>query len=174
LWSFTGAVNHGTTPSWTYTGAGYAVISGSSLLTALNTLNNVIGNTSYSGTTYITALDDIAESLVDLDSAIKSVADSVAAGVGEKHIEYVSSDIIAGTAHALPGVLSYTPATVAEQGDLKLGKNMDVFIDGQLLVASTGTNGDVEDMDYSETSGTSITFHRDVYAGSNITYLIKQ
>jgi hypothetical protein len=170
LWSFTGAVNHGTTPSWTYTGNGYAVISGSSLRSALDQINNVIGNTSYSGTIYITALDDIAESLVDLDNAIKSVSDSAASGVGEKYIETVLSDIIAGTGHTLPGSLSYTPVATSGQ----YGKNMDVFLDGQLLTASTGTNGGEEDMDYSETSTTSITFHRDVYAGSNITYTIKQ
>jgi hypothetical protein len=170
LWSFTGATNHGKIPAWTNTSTGYTVVSGSSLQSALNLLNNTIGSTSYSGTHYIHSLEDITESLVYLDSAIKSVSDSVAAGVGEKYIENITSDINAGIEHTLPSSLTYTPAATAGQ----YGKNMDVFIDGQLLTASTGTNGDEEDMDYSETSTTSITFHRDVYAGSNITYLIKQ
>lgn len=170
LWAFTGAANHDQVPAWTYAGGGYPVISGSSLLSALDLINTTIGNTSYSGTYYIHANEDITESLVYLDSGIKSVADSVAAGVGEKYIEDITSDISAGTEHALPGSLTYTPANTVGQ----YGKNMDVFVDGQLLTASTGPNGDEEDMDYSETSTTSITFHRDVYAGSNIIYIIKQ
>jgi hypothetical protein len=170
LWAFTGAVNHARTPSWSSTGAGYAVISGSSLVAALNQLNNVLGTTSYSGTHYIHANEDITESLSYLDAAVNTIAGQISSGVGEKYIENISSEISAGDEHVLPGSLSYTPAADVGQ----YGKNMDVFVDGQLLVASTGTNGEEEDMDYSETSTTSITFHRDVYAGSNITYIIKQ
>jgi len=174
LWSFTGATNHAKYPAWLHTAPDYVVVSGSSLKAAIDQLNDAIGSTSYSGTHYISAFDQIADSLLDLDTQIKALSDVVAAGVGEKYIESVSSDILAGTVHTLPGGLSYTPATVSEQSNGKIGRNLDIYVDGQLLVASTGSNGANGDMDYSETSTTSVTFHRDIYAGSNITYIIKQ
>ena len=174
LWSFTGAANHVKFPEWSTTGSGYAVISGSSLKEALDQLNDVIGTTSYSGTHYISPFDQIADSLFDLDTKLKELSDAVLAGVGEKYIEYISSNILAGTVHTLPNGLSYTPATLPDQSSGKLGRNLDIYVDGQLLVASTGINGGNEDMDYSESSSTSVKFHRDIFAGSNITYIIKQ
>ena len=171
LWAFTGAANNTSTPTWDHAGGTYAVASGSALQSAINQLNNTIGNTSYSGTNYITALEDISISLTKLDSAIYGVSNAALAGTGEKYIEDVSSDIVAGTTHYLPYPLTYTPYTTTSGMS---GRNMDVYIDGQLLVSSNGSNGVSEDMDYSEVSISGIVFHRDVSRHSNIVYFIRQ
>ncbi len=51
---------------------------------------------------------------------------------------------------------------------------MEVWVNGQLMSASTGVGGVNEDRDYAETSVSGITFTEDVYQYSNIIYYIKQ
>ena len=124
-----------------------------------------------SGTNYITSLETISSSLFVLDSQLKTVSDNLSAGIGIKYTETVTTDIAAGTEYDLPSGLTYTPFTVVSGA---YGKNMDVFVNGQLLVASSGAFGADEDMDYSEVSTSAIKFHIDVNAYSNIMYVIRQ
>jgi hypothetical protein len=101
---------------------------------------------------------------------LKDVEDSITAGVAEKYVEEVSGDISAGVEHLLPTGLTYTPVTTSGEE----GANMDVYVGGQLLAASTGALGVNADRDYAETSTSGITFHFDVQDGRNITYMIRQ
>jgi len=87
-----------------------------------------------------------------------------------KYVEALSSMIYKNIVHTLPASAIYTPHNIVGEE----GRNMNVYVDGQLLAASTGTNGANADRDYAETSTTQITFHFDVQAGQNITYMIRQ
>jgi len=51
---------------------------------------------------------------------------------------------------------------------------MDVYVDGQLLAADTGTNGANADRDYAEASASTVTFRFDIQVGRNITYVVRQ
>jgi len=139
------------------------------LFDAVDSLNDELGDRIYSEF-YIDNGETISESLDSLDIELKLLADNAGNAIADKHIEVVAADIPAGTQHALPGGLTYTPDSTGGQQ----GANLDVYLDGQLLSASTGANGVNEDKDYSETNTTSITFHFDVYQYSNITYKIRQ
>jgi len=170
LWSFTGAVNEDTAPTWTNI-TGFYPLSGdpSDLEAAINTLNNEIGDMTFSEDNYIDDNDTVANALNDLDMALKVVADSVLAGVADKYVEGLSSDITAGVVHPVPG-FTYTPDSTSDQE----GSNMDILLNGQLLSASTGANGVNADRDYAETTASGITFHMDVHQYSNITYMVRQ
>ena len=175
LWAFTGASNDDLNPApWTNIGAGYLLTSNpSNLKSAIDLLNDGIGSMSFGvGTTYINGDTMVAESLVDLDAALKAVADQIAAGIGEKYVESVTGSPIAkNVAHTLPtAITSYTPSSAGGQE----GKNMDVYVDGQLLAADTGAAGANADRDYGETTGTSVTFRFDIQVGRNITYVVRQ
>jgi hypothetical protein len=170
LWSFVGAANNQNTPSWVNTGSYYAVISGSNIQSAVNALNTGLGDRTYLEHNYVSSGETLSDSLDSLDIKLKDLFDAVNASTGSRYIETPSSDIVAGTTHTLPYSLTYTPESTSGQE----GKNMDVFVNGQLLNASTGTDGDEEDRDYSEVSGTQIKFHIDVNAYSNIMYVVRQ
>jgi hypothetical protein len=101
----------------------------------------------------------------------------VEAGVGDKYVESVASEISKNVAHTIPAGITggYTPDSTAGRE----GKNMDVFVDGQLLAASTGDAGANADRDYKEethgvSGATTITFLFDIQAGRNITYIVRQ
>jgi hypothetical protein len=170
LWAFTGASdNDGDAGPWTNTGAGYLLQTDpDDLKTAIDLLNTGVG--ARQDGTYISATDTISESLVDLDSAVDALADSIAAGIGEKYVESVTTLISKNTAHTIPYSVTYTP----EDDAGREGKNMDVYVDGQLLAADTGANGINADRDYGETSTSSVTFRFDVQVGRNITYVVRQ
>lgn len=170
LWSFTGASNNDTNAGpWNNTAAGYLLQSDpNNLKTAVDLLNDGVG--ARQNGNYISAADTIAESLVDLDTALYNLAQSVEAGVGEKYVESVSTQINKNTPHTLPFSITYTPDSTPGRE----GKNMDVYVDGQLLAADTGVNGANADRDYGETSSTTITFRFDVHVGRNITYVVRQ
>ena len=99
---------------------------------------------------------------------------TVAAGVGEKYVESVDTEITKNTPHTLPTAIvssgGYTPSATAGRE----GMNMDIYVDGQLLAASTGTNGSEADRDYQEASSTTVTFLFTIQAGRNITYIVRQ
>jgi hypothetical protein len=101
---------------------------------------------------------------------LQVVEDSVAAGVGEKYVESVAALISANVEHPLPYSISYTPDSTAGRE----GKNMDVFVDGQLLAADTGAAGANADRDYGETTTSGITFRFNIQADRNITYVVRQ
>lgn len=171
LWTFTGAGNDLTDPAWTSV-SGLPIVdsSSTSLKDALDALNDELGSFTYTEQNYLTNGMTFTDAIDLLDQSIYDVSQSVAAGIAEKYVEVVTADIPAGTAHQLPVGLSYTPNATGGQ----VGSNMDVYLDGQLLSASTGTGGANADKDYAETSPTHITFHFDVYQYSNIIYKIRQ
>jgi hypothetical protein len=174
LWAFTGASNDDLSPApWTNTGAGYLLTSNpSNLKSAIDLLNDGVGAMNFGSTTYLVGDTDVAVSLIDLDAALKAVADQISAGIGEKYVESVTGSMIAkNVAHTLPYSISYTP----EDDAGREGKNMDVFIDGQLLAADTTVSGvGMADRDYGETSSSSVTFRFDIQVGRNITYVVRQ
>lgn len=171
VWSFTGAINSQDAPSWTDTGLGYSVESDDDLNEALDGINASIGGLDWSGLNYLSVESDIAAALDTLDSSIKDVSNTTSSGVADKYMEVVASGILADSVHMLPtiegGQLSYTQSVD--------GKNMDVYMNGQLLTASTGAPGagGNQDMDYTEYSNNSIMFHMFVPQYSNITYMIR-
>jgi hypothetical protein len=171
LWAFTGASNDDADAGpWTNTGAGYLLQSDpNDLKSAIDLLNNGVG--SRQSGNYISASDTIAESLVDLDSALDAVADQIAAGIGEKYVESVGTLIVKNTDHSISALIgSYTPSSDAGRE----GKNMDVYVDGQLLAADTGVAGADQNRDYAETSTTTVKFRFDIQVGRNITYVVRQ
>jgi hypothetical protein len=173
LWAFTGASNGDADAGpWTNTGAGYLLTSDpDDLKTAIDLLNTGVGAMNFGTTTYLVGDTNVAEALIDLDTALDAVADQIAAGIGEKYVESVTgSQIDKNTEHSLPYSITYTP----ESGAGRQGKNMDVYVDGQLLAADTGTNGTNADRDYGETTSTSVTFRFDIQVGRNITYVVRQ
>jgi len=168
LWSFTGAADDLTSPTWTNTSANYPLSGNpSDLEAAINTLNDVIDDMTFTEDNYIADDDTVADALNKLDMALKDVEESVAAGVADKYVESVSSGFSAETVHALPYSITYTPDSTAGRE----GSNMDVYVGGQLLAADPSV-GDARD--YDETTASGITFHFDIQAGRNITYLVRQ
>jgi len=75
-----------------------------------------------------------------------------------KVIEVGVGPIGSGVAHTIPNGREYTPSAD--------GANMDVYLNGQLLV-----EGDTED--YIEDTSTTIKFNFNVGANSNLTYIIR-
>ena len=166
LWSYTGASDNTTDPSWDNTTANYILQSDpDDLTTAINLLNTQIGDRTYTGN-YIDSGDTITESLEELDVALAAMN---AASVN-KYIEEVSTLISRNVVHALPNNLTYTPdSTSGEEGS-----NMDIYVDGQLLTSDTGVAGVNADRDYAESTASGIAFRFDVQVGRNITYMIRQ
>lgn len=172
LWSFTGASDSDDSPQpWNNTSAYYLLQSDpSSLKAAIDAINDGVGSRTFTESNYISDGDGITSALDSLDQKLKDVEDSVAAGVGEKYVEAAASLISKNTEHALPYGITYTPDSTAGRE----GKNMDVFVDGQLLAADTGVNGVNADRDYGETTASGITFRFNIQAGRNITYVVRQ
>lgn len=176
LWSFTGASNDdGDAGPFTNETANYLLQSGpSDLKTALDLINDGVGNRMYTEDNYVVDGEGITTSLDSLDMALKDVEESVAAGTSEKFVEAVASTIFKNTVHALPAALvsagGYTPFSTAGRE----GKNMDVYVGGQLLAADTGANGANADRDYGETTASGVTFRFNIQTDRNITYLVRQ
>jgi hypothetical protein len=171
LWSFTGAIDDLTGPSFNNTGDYYLVgVLDTDLTSAVDSINTGLGDFTYTEQNYVTDNESISSSLDELDQAAKDVSDSVTASSGDRYTEELSGDVNAGELHSLPYSITYTPdATVGQEG-----QNMDVYVNGQLLAASSGLNGANEDRDYAETTASGITFHFDVYSGSNVVYMVRQ
>jgi hypothetical protein len=165
LWSFTGATDGDTTPQpWTNTTNYYIFASDpSNLQTAVDILNTGIGDRDYLEENYVTNGESIADSIDKLDQAIADFT-----GV-EKYIEELSVPTIKNTLHALPYGITYTPFSTAGRE----GKNMDVYVDGQLLAADTGAAGANADRDYGETTASGITFRFNIPQGRNVTYFVR-
>lgn len=171
LWSYTGASNDTTDPSWDSTSGNYILASSpTDLTTAVNLLNTEVGDRTYTASNYITSGDDIAESIDDLDVKLKEIEDELDAASGDKYTESVSVQISNNVEHILPSSLTYTPDSTSGQE----GSNMDVYVDGQLLAADTGSAGTNADRDYGETTTSGVTFRFDVQVGRNITYMIRE
>jgi hypothetical protein len=104
------------------------------------------------------------------ESDITTLYNALYSGVGDKYIESVSGTITKNTEHILPYDITYTPDSTAGAE----GSNMDVFINGMLLAADTGTNGVNADRDYGETSASGITFRFDIQTDFNIVYVVRE
>ena len=175
LWSFTGASDGDSDAGpWTNTGS-YYLLDGdpSDLKTAIDDINDGVGDRSYTEDNYLTDGETITTSLDALDQAIKDNADAITFSAGDKYVESVAAPITVNTLHTLPAAITagggYTPNSTPGQE----GKNMDVYIDGQLLAADTGANGANADRDYGETTASGITFRFNVQIGRNITYVVR-
>jgi len=130
---------------------------------ALNEIDNAILGTGsaqlvYAGANYITTTIDIEGGMLELDAAIKVNEDAIADASAVKKFEVGVGPITSGTAHTLPGSLAYTLAT---------GDNLDVYLNGQLLV-----HGATED--YLEDTITTVKFNFTVAASANITYFARK
>ncbi len=116
----------------------------------------------YSSNNYVTDATSLETAVGALDAAIGSAA-------GIKYIEETSGAVLKNVVHPLPYSITYTPYSGAGQE----GKNMDVYVDGQLLAADTGAAGVNADRDYGETTTSGITFRFTIAIGRNITYVIR-
>jgi len=167
LWGYTGATDgvSSTAGSWTNATGNYP-LSGdpSNLHSAIDSLNDAGGDATYTESNYISDGESFASSLDSLDQQVKDNTDAIAAGAASKYVEELSGDLAAETVHATPD--TYTPDATAGQE----GKNMDVYVGGQLLAADALG----EERDYDETSTSGITFHFNLQSGRNITYVIRQ
>jgi hypothetical protein len=128
-----------------------------SVVEALNTLNEQVGDRDYTGI-ILTDGYTITQSLQELADAITAGGDTVT-----RTIERLTSSVSAGTAHTLPGGLSYVidPANN--------GRNMWVFYRKQLRSPGPISGGN----DYDETSTTSITPYKKINNGDHIHYFIR-
>ena len=125
-----------------------------SVVEAFNTLNEQIGDRTYTGT----ILTDGAT----LTASLQAISNAVAGSSVIRTIERVASDINAGTPHTIPGAQTYT----LDGSDN--GQNMHLYVRGLLMDPGSIAGGN----DYSETSTTSVTFYQKVKAGDHINYLI--
>lgn len=170
LWGYTGASNDESSPAWTSISGSPLVTNESSIKDGIEALNSGLDDRVYTEENYITSGQSISLSLDVLDTSMYALSQTVADGVGEKYTVVLVSDLAAGTPYQLPVGVSYTPDSTPGQQ----GFNMDVYIDGQLLAASSGEAGVNADRDYSETSPTHVTFHMDLYQYSNITFVVRK
>lgn len=175
LWSYTGSSDSvsSTAGSWSNATGNYILSSNpADLFTAADLLNTGIGDRTYSEANYISDGGSITAALDSLDTNLQDIADSVSAGIGEKFVESVDTEITANTPHTIPAAITdgYTPDDTAGRE----GSNMDIYVDGQLLAASTGAGGANADRDYKEASSTAVTFLFTIQAGRNITYIVRQ
>ncbi len=127
-----------------------------SVVEALNTLNEQIGNRDYTGA-ILTDGYTITQSLQEL-------ADAIAGANFIRVIERLSADITANTVHTLPGGNTYTPDPTFN------GQNLTVYTRG--LLRDPGPI--VDDNDYNETSTTQITFYSRIKSRDHINYFIYQ
>jgi len=130
---------------------------------ALNELDNAVlgtgsANLVYSGANYITTTIDLEGGMLELDAAIKVNEDAIADASAVKKFEVGVGPISSGSAHTLPGSLAYTLAS---------GANLDVYLNGQLLV-----EGATED--YIEDTITTVKFNFTVAASANLTYFARK
>jgi len=171
LWSYTGSVDGDTAPTWTNSGGNWSLGAGTvDLEGGVNDLNASVGDMTFTEDNYIADGSTVAAALDALDQQIKDNADDIASASAAKYVESLAGQADANTVHDLPAGVVYTPDSTAGQE----GKNMDVFVGGQLLAADTGANGANADRDYGETTASGITFRFNVQAGRNVTYLVRQ
>jgi len=171
LMSYVGASDgdFSTADTWTNISGAYSLYSNpSDLQTAIDVLNTSIGDATFTEDNYIADGDSIAAALEKLDIQLANASESTGNSFGVKHIIDVSSTISKNTPYTLG--FTYTPDSTSGQE----GKNMDVYVNGQLILADTGTNGANADRDYAETDGSNITFRFDVVDPATIICFVKQ
>jgi hypothetical protein len=122
---------------------------------ALNALNTEIGDRTYTGSILING-QTIAASLQALSTAMSGTQ-------VVRTIERLNADILANTAHTLPGGLTYALDGTGN------GRNLWIFTRGVLRDPGLVSAGN----DYAETSSSSITFYNRLKSGDHINYFIK-
>lgn len=198
LWSFTGAGDGITSPTWNNTTAYYLLdanpsdleaaindindgvgdldfttgnyyaiqADGQTVTQTLEDLNLAIGDRDYTEENYVTDGESLTSSIDALDMALWDIETTVSGITAvAKYVVTTSTAITPETAINTP--ISYTPYA----SDTQPGRNMDVYVDGQLLAADYSTAGD---NDYEETSTTQWTPHFAIRANANITYFIRE
>lgn len=96
---------------------------------------------------------------VNVEAVLQEIGQKIEDVSGwEKVVETTVVPISSGASHTIPGGKTYTLAT---------GANMDVYLDGQLLVAGAAN-------DYQELTTSTISFNFTVPTGKNITYMIRK
>lgn len=197
LWSYTGASDGVTDPTWTNTAADYPLQTNPTTLAgAIDIINTETGNRDYTNT---------ANHLLDVDGeTISASLEKLNVGIGSRNYtedNYVSDgqtitasidaldqalqDISDATASGIGEkyVVTTASAITAETNwdlptgtytgyasDTQPGKHMDVYVNGQLLAADYSTLGN---NDYEEVDSDTIKFHFTVKANANITYVIR-
>lgn len=193
LWSYTGAGDGVTDPTWTNTAADYPLdtnpttlagaidiintevgdrdytntanhaldTDGETITASLEKLNLVIGNRDYTDGLILTDGQSITASLEALNTYVATISGTVA----EKYVHTTPAKIDAETNWDLPNG-TYTPFA----SDTQPGKNMDVYVNGQLLAADYSTAGN---NDYEEVDSDTVKFHFKVKSGANISYIIR-
>lgn len=125
-----------------------------SVVEALNTLNEQVGNRTYTGS-YLTSGQTITASLQALSNAI-------AGSAMKRVIERLAADVNANTAHTLPGGNTYIVDGTNN------GKYLYLYTRGVLRDPGPVAAGN----DYTETSTTSITFYAKQKTGDHINYFV--
>lgn len=125
-----------------------------SVVEALNTLNEQIGDRDYTGAV-LTDGQTITESLQALANALGTASFT-------RLIERLAADIPAGTAHTLPGGNTYTIDATNN------GQNMTLYWRGLIRSPGPVSGGN----DYDETSTTTFTPYRRIRSSDHIHYFI--
>ena len=125
-----------------------------SVVEALNTINEQIGDRNYSGA--------ILSDGYTITESLQALANAVSGASFVRIIERLGSNITAGTAHTLPGGASYTVDNTNN------GQNLVLYTRGVLRDPGPLVDGN----DYEETSTTQVTFYALQRAGDHINYLI--
>jgi hypothetical protein len=117
---------------------------------------------------YLTDGQSVAAALDALDIGLQDVSESITSHYTEtKYTWEADTNYAPNSSITVPA--TYTPDATSGQE----GSNMDVYMDGQLLAASTGAAGVNADRDYAEVNGTTVQFHFNVRQGSNIIFVIR-
>ena len=199
LWSFTGAGDNITSPTWNNTTA-YYLLDGnpSDLEAAINDINDGVGDLDFTTGNYYAIQADgqtITQTLEDLNLAIGdrdyteenyvTDGESVTSSIDELDMALwdLATTVSGITAvnkyvYTTPGAISpetaitlpYSLSYTPNASDQQPGQNMDIYVDGQLLAADYNTLGD---NDYEETDGNTWTPHFAIRNNANITYVIR-
>ena len=171
LWGYTGATDGdgSTTGDWTNTTGNYSLNTDpADLFTATDALNDSIGDMTFTEDNYLTDGQSVAAALDALDIGLQDVADTITTHYTEtKYTWEADTNYSPNSSITVPA--TYTPDATSGQE----GSNMDVYMDGQLLAASTGAAGVNADRDYAEVNGTTVQFHFNVRQGSNVIFVIR-
>lgn len=127
---------------------------GDTVVSALNALNQQIGNRTYTGP-YLTNGQTITASLQALSNAVSGTT-------VVRYIERLSAAVPANTSHLLPGGATYT------LDGTNNGKFLWVFWRGLLRDPGSVANGD----DYQETNTTHITPYSKLNANDHVSYFV--
>jgi hypothetical protein len=122
---------------------------------ALNTLNTQIGNRTYTG--------GLLTSGQTITASLQVLANSISNSTVTRTIEVLSANLPAGTAHTLPGSISYTLDGTGN------GQYLWVYVRG--VIQHPGAASAFAD--YTETNTTSITFYKANKKGDYIDYFVK-